>query len=210
MDGVIVDSNPFHKKALLQFCEKHGYHLTDEELQNNIYGRTNKDWLTNLFGKNISDEQIQQFEQEKETLFRQIYAPHIKPVAGLIYFLEELRTKNIARAVATSAPPENVEFTLQETNTAQYFDIILDGSSVENSKPHPEIYLKTAETLDYAPESCIVIEDSLSGVESARRAGSRVIAITTTHSRNEISDVDLIIGNFHDLSVNRLSQLFEK
>jgi beta-phosphoglucomutase-like phosphatase (HAD superfamily) len=55
MDGVIVDSNPYHEKALRQFCQSHGYHLSDDEMRQKIFGRTNRDWLTRLFGASFSE-----------------------------------------------------------------------------------------------------------------------------------------------------------
>ncbi len=173
MDGVIVDSNPFHKIALQQFCEKHGYHLSDEELRNRVFGRTNKDWLMSLFNGKVTAQQIKEFEEEKESLFREIIAPHIQPVKGLIPFLETLEARKIPRAVATSAPPANVVFTLEKTRTRRFFQVVINGDAVENSKPHPEIYLKTAAAIHYPPEKCVIIEDSLSGIAAGVRPGAR-------------------------------------
>ena len=208
MDGVIVDSNPFHKIALRQFCEKHGYHLSDEELKSRIFGRTNKDWLMSLFDGKVTDQQIKDFEDEKESLFREIFSLHIKPVEGLIPFLEMLETRKIPRAVATSAPPVNVRFTLEKTGTQKFFQVVVDGDMVENSKPHPEIYLKTIAAIHFPPERCIVIEDSLSGITAGHKAGCKVIGITTTHIREELSETDLIIDHFNDLTIDDLIKLF--
>lgn len=74
-DGVIVDSNPFHKIALMKFCGKYGIHLTVENMNTQIFGRTNKDWITNVFGNHLTLEQIKAYENEKEALFRQIFLP---------------------------------------------------------------------------------------------------------------------------------------
>ncbi len=209
MDGVIVDSNPYHKIALKQFCEKHGYHLSDEELKNKVFGRTNKDWLMSLFNGKVTAQQIREFEEEKESLFREIIAPHIKPVEGLISFLEMLEARQIPRAVATSAPPANVRFTLEKTGTRKFFQVVVDGDMVANSKPHPEIYLKTIAAIHFPPERCIVIEDSLSGITAGRQAGCKVIGITTTHTREELQSVtDLVIDDFVKLNIEDLLKLF--
>ena len=82
MDGVIIDSNPFHKIALKQFCRKYGHDLTEEQLKEKIYGRTNKDWLANVFGS-LTKEQIRKYADEKEALFRELYDKDIKAVDGL-------------------------------------------------------------------------------------------------------------------------------
>jgi beta-phosphoglucomutase len=195
MDGVIVDSNPFHKIALKQFCSKHGRHLTEDELREKIYGRRNQDWLTNVFGS-LEPGKLKAYADEKEALFREVYENDIKPLDGLRAFLKGLHDNGIARAIATSAPRANVDFTLSKTGIGNYFNTILDDSFVENGKPHPEVYLKAAEALNFEPAQCVVFEDSLAGVEAARKAGCKVVGITTTHRADELKDTDLTIDNF--------------
>jgi beta-phosphoglucomutase len=198
MDGVIIDSNPFHKISLRQFCEKYGYHLSDQELISKIYGRTNKDWIANLFGA-LSKEELSRYGEEKEALFREIYKNDISALRGLPEFLERLKEKNIPIAIGTSAPRSNVDFVLASTGLEKYFSVILDESNVEQGKPNPEIYLKVAAKLGYEPSRCIVFEDSLSGVESAQRAGAKVVGVATTHSFNELNHTDFVIQDFANL-----------
>jgi beta-phosphoglucomutase len=208
MDGVIIDSNPFHKIALKQFCKKYGHDLTEEQLRERIYGRTNKDWIRNVFG-DIDDATLKQYADEKEELFRELYKKDIKPVEGLVDFLKKMESHNIVRAIATSAPEENVDFTLKLTGTKRYFDTILDESFVSKGKPDPEIYLKTAAAVGFKPEHCVVLEDSLSGVKSGKAAGCKVIGITTTHTEEELKETDLVIHNFVGLDPKSLiSRLF--
>lgn len=208
MDGVIVDSNPAHKIALKQFCKKYGKDLTEEELREKIYGRRNQDWLVKVFGP-LEDSEIKSYGDEKEQLFREIYHDDIKAVEGLEEFLKRLEKADLVRAIATSAPRANVDFTLARTNLGPFFTTILDDSYVEEGKPHPDIYLKTARALKADPRNCIVFEDSLAGVQSARAAGCKVIGLTTTHSREELSDTDLVIDDFVGLEPKELiSKLF--
>jgi len=202
MDGVLVDSNPTHRIALKQFCKQHGYDLTEQQLREMIYGRTNRDWLLNLFGE-LSDETLRQYAEEKESLFRSLYHD-IAPVDGLISFLDKLDVLKIPRAIATSAPRANVDFTLMHTGMEKYFSTMLDDSFVSVGKPDPEIYLKSASALGFGPAQCVVFEDSLSGVLAARRAGCKVVGITTTHTADELADADLIIDNFVGLEPEML------
>ncbi len=123
MDGVIVDSNPVHKKALKLFCRRHGYHLTEADLNDRIYGRSNKDWLPEFFQLDILPEEYEKLAQEKEILFREMYEPIIQPIKGLINFLENLSAHQIACAIASSAPPENVEFTIQKPAPKNIFQL---------------------------------------------------------------------------------------
>jgi beta-phosphoglucomutase len=208
MDGVIIDSNPFHKISLRQFCKKYGHDLSEEQLREKIYGRTNKDWITNVFGP-LDDKTLKAYGNEKEALFRELYANDITALDGLKGFLDKMDQQNIPRAIATSAPRENVDFTLSKTNTGKYFPIILDESFVSKGKPDPEIYLKTAAALGFKPEQCIVFEDSLSGVKAGKNAGCKVVGITTTHSKEELNETDLVINDFKDLNPKTLiSKLF--
>ena len=206
MDGVIIDSNPYHKIALKEFCSRHGYELNDDQLLKRIYGRTNREWITDLFGK-LPEDQLQEYTEEKESLYRKLFNDDIKPVKGLVKFLDLLDENNILRAIGTSAPRSNVDFTLNRTNTVRYFPTILNDTFVTHSKPHPEIYLKSAAALGLPNSQCIVIEDSMSGVEAGQRAGSKVIGVTTTHSGSELVHCDLIIDDFEGLTIEMLEKL---
>jgi len=207
MDGVIVDSNPVHKKALKQFCKQYGFNLTDTELRNKIYGRANKDWLPELFEYDLSPEEYEKLAKEKETLFRKMYGPIIKPVTGLINFLEKLHLNNIPCAVATSAPPENVEFTLEKTGTRKYFETIVHEKMIKKGKPDPEVFLKTIYEIGLPAAKCIVIEDSLAGIKAAKSAGTKVIAVTTTLTHDELFGFDMVINNFDELKLEHLKIL---
>jgi beta-phosphoglucomutase len=208
MDGVIIDSNPFHKVALKQFCQKYGHDLSEEQLKEKIYGRTNKDWITNVFGK-LDERKLRAYADEKEALFRKLYEQDVHALKGLITFLEAMDRLGIPRAIATSAPRTNVDFTLVHTGIEKYFSVILDDSFVSKGKPDPQIYIKTAEALKLSPENCVVFEDSLSGVQAGKRAGCKVVGVTTTHSAKELSETDLVINDFSEIEPKSLiSKLF--
>ncbi len=204
MDGVIIDSNPIHKIALHQFCEKYGFHLSEEELLSRVYGRTNNEWITNLFQRKLTTQELIALGEEKEKIFRGLSKDQIKPLAGLRDFLEKLDADNIPRAIGTSAPRSNVDFVLKETKLARFFTIVLDQSDVTLGKPHPEIYLKVAAKLNLLPEQCIVFEDSLSGIASAKAAGAKVVGVATTHSPDEMEHTDSVIGDFQGLDPRQL------
>jgi beta-phosphoglucomutase len=199
MDGVIIHSNPAHKIALHQFCEKYGYHLTEEQLRNKIYGRTNKQWITNLFERDIPPAEMHQLAEEKEGIFRELYKNDIKALDGLESFLKKMDEQKIARAIGTSAPRSNVDFVMTKTNLRNFFPTILDDSFVVNGKPNPEIYIKCAAAIGFAPAQCVVFEDSLSGVEAGKASGAKVVGVATTHTCEELKHTDFIIDDFTDL-----------
>lgn len=207
MDGVLVDSNPTHKIALKRFCKEHGYDLSETDLREKIYGRTNRDWLLNLFGQ-LDEDTIRSYASEKEALFRSLYHD-VKPLNGLVSFLETLDRLKFRRAIATSAPQANVDFTLAKTGMGKYFTTILDDSFVTEGKPNPQIYIKSAQALELDPTKCIVFEDSLSGVQAGKRAGCKVVGLTTTHTPEELTEADYIINDFEELDPRLLtSRLF--
>lgn len=209
MDGVIADTNPFHKKVIKEFCIRHNKFVDDKILEEKVYGRTNKEWITEVFGS-IPDAEIEELANEKEQIFRDEYAAHLKAVDGLIGFLEKVKSDSYRLAIGTSAPWENAEFILSGLNIKHYFSAILSSEDVSVGKPHPEIYQKAASGIDLLPEQCIVFEDSLAGVMAGKNAGCSVIGITTTHSKEELSNCELVIENFNNLKPQDLHKLIYK
>jgi HAD superfamily hydrolase (TIGR01509 family) len=203
MDGVIVDTNPYHKIALRQFAEKYGYSLSEEELIKKIYGRTNKEWIPNLFGRVLSAQEVARFGEEKEQLFRDLYEKDIREVAGLTDFLSDAVKLEVKMAIGTSAPRSNVDFVLKHTGIGKFFPVILDESHVKHGKPNPEIYVNCAAALKFPPSRCIVFEDSLSGVAAGRAAGSPVVGVATTHTAEELG-TRVVIKNFTEVTPREL------
>lgn len=207
MDGVIIDSNPYHKKALDIFLSKYNIELTEDERKTKLYGRANKDWICEVFGKNFSDAEVEKLGSEKEMYWREVYKNDIKPVGGLLDFLGKLKSQNIPYAIGTSAPFENVEYTLKHCKLESYFDVILDQRHVKIGKPNPEIYINCAKKIGLEPQKCIVIEDSIAGVQAGLAAGCKVIGITTTHTADELLGIHKSISDFTELQIINLEIL---
>jgi len=198
MDGVIVDNHIWHFDAWVEFGKRHGLTITREEF-GRYFGSTNELVLKSLFGNSITKKEIIAMGNEKEAIYRELYRPLIKAVDGLPEFLQYASKKGIHMALATSAPFENVKFTLEETGLESYFSVITDSSMVTLGKPDPQVYLITAAKLGVQPSECIVFEDSVPGILSAKNAGMHIIGVATTHTSEELSKyVDKIIVNFRD------------
>jgi len=196
MDGVIVDNAAWHLEAFAEFGKRHGLVQTKEEYTK-YFGNTNQTIMNSLFDTQLSSDKLVELANEKEIIYRELYKPFIQPVEGLPVFLKNASDNAIPIALATSAPLENVDFTLDSTGLKKYFRIISDASMVINGKPDPEIYLLTAAKLGVQPSDCIVFEDSIAGIQSALSAGMRVIGVATTHKSEElITYVNEIIMNF--------------
>ena len=201
MDGTMVDNNEFHKKAFQKFCKKYGFELSEDDFMKNYSGRSNKQLMPKVFGKELNNEEIKKYAEEKEALYRDIYADHIEPVEGLHDLIEKLQKKGIKVAIATGAIPKNREFVLSSLQLMDTFDIVVGDEEVQLGKPHPDIFLKTAEKLDISPEHCIVFEDAPAGISAAKKAGMKVIVLTTSHSEDALKDADLVIENFSQLEL---------
>ena len=210
MDGVIMDNNPYHEKAWKIFCEIYNVPLSDEELHKYVFGRIAKDTIDYIFKKDHSQEEVDRYVDEKEGLYRKMYIDSIRLVDGLKDFLEELKDNKIPSAIATSAPPDNVEFVFINLPIRNYFKFVLDASDIKNGKPDPEIYNKSILKLGMKPEQCVVFEDSLSGVQAANDAGAFVIALSTTHQPEEFHNVGGIIKNFREIDYKKLKSLINK
>lgn len=211
MDGVIVDNHSFHVKTWNAFFDKYKLEVSDEDFKNHINGRTIMEVIYYLFGEDLPQEKAEAYAQEKEAMYRELYKNHIKPVQGLEAFLKTLRENAYRLAICTSAPSENIEFTLEHTATKDYFDPIVDMEGVSKGKPDPAIYLKAARILQLEPHKCLVFEDSVSGIKSAKAAGCPVIALSTTHTKEELrqTDCDMIIENFEQASLEEILALAE-
>lgn len=203
MDGVLADTNPYHKAAYRAFCARHGKHLSDAEFERHVFGRTNRAVLERLFGR-LSPASLRRYENEKEALFRRLARPRLRATPGAKRFFERLRRRRIPVALATSAPPANVRFLLNLTRLRKFFPVILDSRHVKKGKPNPEIFLKSARRLGVPASRCVVLEDSISGVRAARRAKMKVIAFTTTHSARELRAARHTVKDFRGIPLDDL------
>lgn len=200
MDGVLVDNSKAHIKAFEFFCQRHGVKNWEEELHS-AFGMGNDDIMRLILPEEIiRKEGLQTLGAEKERIYREIYAPEIRPVKGLVALLEELHRRHIPCAVGSSGGRENVDFVLEKCRIAPYFDCIVSGDRVTRCKPDPEIYLLSAAGLKLPPSDCLVFEDAKAGITAARRAGiGRIVALTTTLPRTVLeteTEADLIIDDF--------------
>lgn len=197
MDGVIVDNHHFHFKAWMELSQKYHFPLDAEIYKKHYNGKTNKDLFKWIYNGNISDDEIQKLATEKEENYRRAFIKEMRPVDGLVLFLEELKHKNFKIALGTSAPTANVDFVLDGLNLRHFFDVIIDGTQVTQGKPHPEVYLKCIEGLRLGAHECVVFEDAILGIEAAKNAKSSVVGVATSHAREELMDfASIIIDDF--------------
>ncbi len=223
MQGIIFDFNgtlfwdsQLHYDAWRIFSEKlRGYPFSDDEMRKYMFGRTNKDIIEYCTGKTPTDEMVTKLAYEKESLYRKqcLQSPEtFKLASGAVEFLNWLKSNNIPMTIATMSEWQNVEFYIKEFNLAQWFDLdkIVYSNGKIKGKPDPEIYQIASKNIGLSPKDCIVIEDALSGLESAHRAGiGKIIAIASLESHDLYEPFDYIyqiIDNFDEIDKNIFEQ----
>lgn len=208
LDGTLIDNNHYHLLAWQAFYEKRNRKLSLEEYKTSFNGRTNADVVKYVFSnRDLSQELIDQYTSEKEELYREIYAPYIQPVKGLISLLDALQERKIPMVIATSGILPNIDYMFTHIPIRNYFSSIIYSANISKGKPDPEIYQLAAKQLGLAPENCIAFEDATVGIQSAKGAGMKVVALTTTHTKAELGEADRIIRDFSEISPENLNAL---
>ena len=175
MDGTLVDNTPVHIRAFEIFCERYGIRDWKEKL-GQAYGMGNDDIMRLIMPAEVIREKgLAALAEEKESIYREIYAPEIVPMPGLTDLLQRLRDAGIRCAVGSSGYKPNVDFVLEKCRIEPYFDARISGDMVSRCKPDPEIYLTAAAALGLTAAECVVFEDAPAGIEAARRAGAEHI-----------------------------------
>lgn len=212
MDGVIVDNRDAHLQAFSVFAARHGLPDFDTRSLLPYFGSTNAVIMGHLFGRDdLPAGEVERLSQEKERIYRELYDPVMRPAEGLVALLGALRGQGVKVAVGSSAPRVNVDFVLERCGIEACFDAVASGSEIRRSKPDPEVYLLAARKLGVRPQECVVFEDAFVGMEAARRAGTKVVAVASTFPRALIEqrgDYDLLIDRFCEVSPAALAALW--
>ncbi len=194
LDGVIVDSMPFHQRAWQRYLEVTG--IGTRESLDFMHGQRNEEIVRGLLGPEADLQTVIAHGAAKEQLYRDMLRERLDEhlVAGIADWLAHVSGAPIA--LATNAERANVDFVLDGGRLRTYFDAIVDGSQVERPKPAPDVYLRAAELLEILPRNCIVFEDSPVGVAAALAAGMRVVGVLT-HA-TALDGIRFSIANFLD------------
>jgi HAD superfamily hydrolase (TIGR01509 family) len=200
MDGVIVDSEPYSMQALIDILQAYGIVPTVADLQRS-YGRRIRDDLADYFARYGVTGDLDSAIAHKHARYYHLAAGRLKPFAGAMPLLRRLRQQGCRLALASSGDRIKVAFGMQALGLDGVFATVVSGDDVTQSKPHPEIYLLAARRLGVAPAACVAIEDAPAGVEAAKRAGMRCLAVTNTVTSEQLHAADLIVGSLEgDLS----------
>ncbi len=207
--GIIFDFNgtlfwdtPLHNQAWDEFLTRYKIYLTDQEKDEKIHGKTNRDILSGIFNRPIEGKELDQFIDEKESIYRQICLDINAQLApGVTNFFNELKNDHIPVTIATASGPKNVEFFFDQFKLDKWFDydlVVYDNGSLR-SKPNPDFFTKAMEKLQLKPEDCIVFEDSYAGIAAAENARAGKIIIVNSTKNNYSKYQHDVIENFDEV-----------
>jgi beta-phosphoglucomutase len=208
LDGVLVDTGEFHFQAWSQALSEYAITSFTEEFFRATFGMNNAGVLSSLLGYELPAERVAEISGRKEDLFRQAVRGRVQPLSGARVWVERLKGAGVRQAIASSAPQANIDTLVDELGLRPYFEAIVSGANLPG-KPDPAVFLEAAHLIGVPPARCVVIEDAVAGVEAARRAGMRCIAVTTTNPAHTLEEAgaDVVVERLDALALHAFTRL---
>jgi HAD superfamily hydrolase (TIGR01509 family) len=186
MDGVLVDSGAHHRAAWSALLAELGAPVSSPEFWRLTIGRPAHEAVGLLLGRDLDHEEAMELARRKRDFYRRLAGRGAVAVPGIPAFVAAVRGSGTPCAVATSASRRDARDVLQSLGLTRHFGAVVTAEDVTRGKPDPEVYVRAAAGLGVAPGDCLVFEDAVVGVQAARRAGMRVIGVTTAHTGPEL------------------------
>ena len=206
MDGVIVDTAKYHFKSWQLAFKKRGVAFTEKEFTG-LFGQRNDAIIRTILKREVTPGEIEEIALDKEETFRSSVKGNVMALPGAVALIKTLNGQGVKMAIASSAPPENIQLLLSSLGILECFQHLVSGKEVSESKPSPLLFLLAAKRLGFPPEHCIVFEDAIAGVAAAKNGGMRCVAVTSTNSRDKLGKADLIVDSLESVNINVLEQL---
>lgn len=209
LDGVVVDTAKYHYIAWKALAKDLGFEFTieDNERLKGVSRMQSLEILLEIGGKQFSETEKLAMAEKKNTLyvsFIEKMTPE-ETLPGVENFLQELKDNGIKIALGSAS--KNAPMILDRIQLSGMFDEIVDGNSISEAKPNPEVFLKGAEKLKVLPENCIVFEDAIAGIEAAQNAGMYSVGIGEPET---LGFADLVIPGFEDFTLEKLLKVLNK
>ncbi len=207
MDGVLVDTEPFHVQTEKRMFRKMNLEISDEEHAGYMGTATDVMWKQIFSKRNLTLDIAEMTERTIQEGLPYFYSlEKIEPMPGLVDLLEKLKSKNFPMAVASSSDNETIRVILEKSGLRKYFRYAVSSSEVGKSKPEPDVFLHAAKLLGVEPENCVVFEDSKNGIKAAKAAGMFCIAYSGANSgEQDRSLADYHINNYNELEKTGLN-----
>jgi len=202
MDGVLVDSNAHHRGAWRALLDELGVTPAQPEYWRLTIGRPSTEAIPLLLGRVVDIAEAHRLADRKLEHYRRLSRHGLPAVRGVSAFLDELAAQSVPCAVATSATRVDTDLLLNRLGLLERFAAVVTAEDVRRGKPDPEVYLLAARAIRIEPSDCLVFEDAIVGVQAARRAGMRVIGVTTAQSETELraAGVERVVADFEGVT----------
>ncbi len=197
MDGVIIDSEPLHIELETKMITELNIPLSKEMYSRFAETTSLSMWeiLVNEFNLDKNPKMLS-LESDRRFIEALLSTDKVKLFDGVKDVLKKLKGLEIPLALASSSSKDVVNAVLKKFELEEIFTVVVTGSDVQNSKPHPEIFLKASQMLNVPPSYCVVVEDSPNGVKAAKLAGINCIGFATQSNKHVITDATYIIKSF--------------
>jgi len=206
MDGVMIDSEPLWEKTERILLGRRRIEYSPD-YRDRIVGLNQNDSGRLLIDTFELEESVEEIISERVRILISIYEKELETVGGLIPLLEDLKKSNYLLAVASSSPLRVINLVLDMFSLNDYFSSVVSGECTNNGKPHPDIYLHTANLLGLEPSECVAIEDSINGVLSAKASGMYCIAVPDKSlTPDRFKNADLIYQSLNQISPSVIAE----
>ena len=205
MDGVLVDSAQAHFRSWQQLARECGREVTEEQFTA-TFGRQNRDIVPVLIGE-VSGATVESLGDRKEEIYRGLIRESAPIVEGAVNLVRSLHGAGVSLAIGSSAPRANIDLVLEAMGADGLISAVVSGDEVTRGKPDPQVFTLACERLRIEPGRCVVIEDAPAGVEAARAAGTRTVAVLLHHSAEVFEQPDLVVSRLADLTVGSITAL---
>ena len=199
MDGVLVDTAPFHFQAWRELFQSLDKGFADADFRR-TFGLRNDAILRDILGE-LTPAEVERLAQRKEGLYREKIEGRVTAIPGAIDLLRRLQQGGRKMAIVSSAPGENVRAVLRSLGLEGVFGAVVAEEDALKGKPDPQGFLLAAEELGVAAGECVVIEDAPGGVEAAKKAGMRCIGLATSRPREALAGADLVVDSLEEAAV---------
>ncbi len=211
-DGVITDSEILHLRAFNKVLAQYGFEIAKKDYYKNYLGFTDFDCFSRLIENGllkIEQSQIQGLITQKNKVFEELAKSDGRTIEGVHEFLNMLGQNNIPAAICSGALLTEIELILEEAKLRHFFVTIVSAEQVKKGKPHPEGFLLTLKKLNRCQnpilaKQCVVIEDSIWGLQAAKAAGMHCIAVTNSYEAGQLSHAEKIVANLNELTMDDL------
>ena len=214
VDGTLVDTAELHFQAWLTLAGQLRKPFTRADFAA-TFGLRNPDIIHQLFGRQFTDKEVAELGERKEVSYRAAAQQHgVGLLPGARALLEGLQAAGFKQAIGSSAPRENLDLILNLTHTKTFFQAIVSVEDIQRGKPDPQVFQIAADKLAERYDHCLVLEDAVAGVQAAKAAGMKCIAVRSggQHSEGALQQAgaDLIVKSLEEVSVETVTRVLEK